>query len=152
MQPSLFEEHIIPAIPIYPLEDHSCLSFELYRDHVLEDDLVLVTFRNSRVLHVSPLYNHSHALYLCIQRGTELWEGEKQGQISRTDRNFWSYMMCTYTSFTPAVAKNSLSYGYQARFSAEVFKLLLNQKFLCFGIQKQILQATILDTKNKLSM
>lgn len=151
MQPSLFEEHIIPAIPIYPSEDHSCLSFELYRDHVLKDALVLVTFSNSGTLNVSPLYNHSHALYLCIQRGTELREGEKQGQISRTDRNFWSYMPCTYPSFTGAVAKNTLSYGYQGRFSEEAFKLLLNQKFLCFGIQKQILQATILDSK-KLSM
>lgn len=61
-------------------------------------------------------------------------------------------MMCNYPSFTPAVAKNSLSYGYQARFSEKVFNLLLNQKFLCFGIQKQILQATILDPKKKLSM
>lgn len=152
MQPSLFEEHIIPAIPTYPLEDQSCLTFELYRDRVLKGDLVLVPFSNSGVLSIYALYNHSSALYLLIQGGAELLEVEKQGQMSRIDRNFWSYMMCNYPFFTPAVAKNSLFYGYQARFSEKVFNLLLKQKFLCFGIQKQIFQATILDPKKKLSM
>lgn len=141
MQPSLLEEHIIPAIPIYPLEDHSCLTFELYRDHVLKDDLVLVTFTHSRVLNASPLYNHRGVLYLHIQGGH--WEGEKQGQIGISDLTLCAITLCSLQLWLKTACLMANFW-----FSEEVFKLLLNQKFLCFWIQKQILQ-TILDSKKK---
>lgn len=86
---------------------------------------------------------------LSIQAHIKLLGVEEQGQMSRRDRNCWSYGMCSYPSFTPAAAKNSLSYGYQARFSEEVFNLLSNQKFLCCCIQKQILRATFLNSEKK---
>lgn len=149
MQPSLFEEHIIPAIPHLFFRRSLLPCFWALQRSCNERWRDVVTSSNSRVLNASPLYKRGRALHLHIQGGTELLGVEEQGQMARRDRNWWSYMMCNYPFFSPAVAKNSLSYGYQVRFSEEVFNLLLNQKFLCFGIQKQILQATIRDSKKK---
>ena len=122
--------------PVYPLGDHSCLTLELYRDHVMKDEeicLHTVTYMHWMYLFYTTTVMLS-ALCLNIQAHTELLGVEKQGQMSRRDRTWWSHGMCHYLSFTPAAAKNSLSYGYQAGFSEEVFHLLLNQKFLCCWI------------------